>query len=162
MLQVAFYFSSLKLNICINFACQKVKWSLTTSVTEVKIFPHLTSIPNDEFIKQKFLINCQVFISIRYILNTFLSSDTKRHEPTILYGRTPHELPPLAIGHVITSQQSIFASMTGPEGGLTTINPSQKHLSTSDPDVDYIDIAEVIPITLEKRVKCPGLYTIFH
>lgn len=47
--------------------------------------------------------------------------------------------------------------MTGPEGGLTTINPSKKHLSTSDPDVDYIDITEVIPSSPEKKVKCPGL-----
>ena len=63
----------------------------------------------------------------------------------------------MAVGYVATSQQSIFASMTGPEGGLTTINPSKKHLSTSDPDVDYIDITEVIPSSPEKKVKCPGL-----
>lgn len=89
--------------------------------------------------------------------NLFFRNDTKRHEPTILYGRTPHELPPLAIGNVNTSQQSIFASMTGPDDGLTAVNPNQKHLSTSDPDVDYIDISEVIPTSLEKKVKCSGL-----
>lgn len=90
------------------------------------------------------------------------STDTKRHEPTILYGRTPHELPPLAIGHVVTSHQSIFASMTGPEGGLTTINPNQKHLTTSDPDVDYIDISEVIPTSLEQKDKNSGKYILFN
>lgn len=84
-------------------------------------------------------------------------NDVKRHEPTILYGRTPQELPPLAVGQIVTGQQSVFASLTGPGGGLTTVNPSQKHLSTSDPDVDYIDIIDVIPIHSENQAKLPGL-----
>jgi hypothetical protein len=37
-----------------------------------------------------------------------------------------------------------FAAVTGPDGGLTTVNRHQRHLSTSDPDVDYIDIQQHI------------------
>lgn len=32
--------------------------------------------------------------------------------------------------------------MTGPNGGLTTVNQRQRHLSISDPDVHFIDIIE--------------------
>jgi hypothetical protein len=39
---------------------------------------------------------------------------------------------------------SQFAAVTGPDGGLTTVNRRQRHLSTSDPDVDYIDIQQHI------------------
>ena len=86
----------------------------------------------------------------------FFRHEIKRHEPTILYGRTPQELPPLAIGNIVTGPHSVFASLTGPGGGLTTVNPSQKHLSTSDPDVDYIDILDVIPGQIENQTKAPG------
>lgn len=63
----------------------------------------------------------------------------------------------MAIGNIVTGQQSVFASLTGPGGGLTTVNPSQKHLSTSDPDVDYIDIMDAIPGQVENQGKAPGL-----
>lgn len=37
---------------------------------------------------------------------------------------------------------AVFAAVTGPGEGLTAVNQHQRHLSTNDPDVDYIDILE--------------------
>ncbi|KAL0277126.1 UNVERIFIED_CONTAM: hypothetical protein PYX00_004513 [Menopon gallinae] len=99
--------------------------------------------------------NCSGRNSGSFIQRYLSGNDIKRHEPTILYGRTPQELPPLAIGHVVTGANSVFASLTGPGSGLTSVNPCQKHLSTSDPDVDYIDIMEVIPTSAEGQQRVP-------
>lgn len=66
--------------------------------------------------------------------------DVKQTEPVILHGRNPHELPRKNIGTIILGNQ--FAAVTGPDGGLTTVNRRQRHLSTNDPDVDYIDIQQ--------------------
>lgn len=66
----------------------------------------------------------------------------RQTEPVILHGRNPHELPRKNIGTIILGSQ--FAAVTGPDGGLTTVNRRQRHLSTSDPDVDYIDIQQHI------------------
>jgi hypothetical protein len=65
--------------------------------------------------------------------------DEGRVEPRIIHGRTPKELPPRAIGPVT---QPVVAAMTGPNGGLTTVNQKQRHLSISDPDVHFIDNAD--------------------
>jgi hypothetical protein len=64
----------------------------------------------------------------------------RQTEPVILHGQNPHELPRKNIGTIIVDNQ--FAALTGPDGGLTTVNRHQRHLSTSDPDVDYIDIQQ--------------------
>ena len=64
----------------------------------------------------------------------------RQTEPVILHGRNPHELPRKSIGHIILDGE--FAAATGPDGGLTTVNRRQRHLSTSDPDVDYIDFQQ--------------------
>ncbi|XP_069694651.1 PP2C-like domain-containing protein CG9801 isoform X3 [Periplaneta americana] len=66
--------------------------------------------------------------------------DVRQTEPVILHGRNPHELPRKNIGTIILDNE--FAAVTGPDGGLTTVNRRQRHLSTSDPDVDYIDIQQ--------------------
>lgn len=65
--------------------------------------------------------------------------EVKRDEPKIVHGRTAHELPPRTIGVV---SKPIITAMTGPNGGLTTVNQRQRHLSISDPDVHFIDIIE--------------------
>lgn len=62
--------------------------------------------------------------------------------PTILHGRNPHELPPKALGEPEAGPESIIAALTGPDGGLTTVNRKQRHITTSDPDVDFIDILD--------------------
>jgi len=64
----------------------------------------------------------------------------RQTEPVILHGQNPHELQRKTIGTIILDNQ--FAAVTGPDGGLTTVNRRQRHLSISDPDVDYIDIQQ--------------------
>ena len=59
-----------------------------------------------------------------------------RNEPKIIHGRTPQQLPPKAIGSVSIN---IISAMTGPNGGLTTVNKKRRHLSISDPDVRFAD-----------------------
>jgi len=66
--------------------------------------------------------------------------DVRQTEPVILHGQNPHELPRKNVGTIILENQ--FAAVTGPDGGLTTVNRRQRHLSISDPDVDYIDIQQ--------------------
>lgn len=65
--------------------------------------------------------------------------EVKRDEPKIVHGRTAHELPPRTIGVL---SKPVITAMTGPNGGLTTVNQRQRHLSISDPDVHFIDIIE--------------------
>ncbi|XP_063987050.1 PP2C-like domain-containing protein CG9801 isoform X3 [Diachasmimorpha longicaudata] len=67
--------------------------------------------------------------------------DQKTEGPVILHGRNPEELPSKALGK-LDSDEDVFAALTGPDRGLTTVNLRQRHLSISDPDVDYIDILE--------------------
>ncbi|XP_063229906.1 PP2C-like domain-containing protein CG9801 [Bacillus rossius redtenbacheri] len=68
--------------------------------------------------------------------------DVRQNEPVILHSRSPQELPRKALGSLAPDAQAVWAAVTGPDGGLTTVNRRQRHLSTSDPDVDYIDILE--------------------
>ncbi|XP_015123234.1 PP2C-like domain-containing protein CG9801 [Diachasma alloeum] len=67
--------------------------------------------------------------------------DQKTEGPVILHGRTPEELPSKPLGK-LDNDEEVFAAVTGPDRGLTTVNLRQRHLSISDPDVDYIDILE--------------------
>ena len=66
----------------------------------------------------------------------------RRLAPTILHGRNPNELPPKALGEPAGGPDAVVAALTGPDGGLTTVNRKQRHITTSDPDVDFIDILE--------------------
>ncbi|XP_044018404.1 PP2C-like domain-containing protein CG9801 isoform X2 [Aphidius gifuensis] len=67
--------------------------------------------------------------------------ESKCEGPIILHGRNPEELPSKVIDK-LDENEEIFAALTGPDRGLTSVNLKQKHLSISDPDVDYIDILE--------------------
>lgn len=62
--------------------------------------------------------------------------EQSRDEPKILHGRTYQELPPRSLGVL---SKAVLVAMTGPNGGLTTVNHRQRHLSISDPDVHFID-----------------------
>lgn len=59
----------------------------------------------------------------------------------ILHGRNPEELPVKQIGNFHHNEE-VFAAMTGPDNGLTTVNVQERHLSASDSDIDYIDILD--------------------
>lgn len=56
-------------------------------------------------------------------------------------GRKPDQLPSISLDP-FQNVDAIIAAFTGPEHGLTSVNVKQKHLSISDPDVDYIDIID--------------------
>lgn len=67
--------------------------------------------------------------------------EKKQEGPPIIHGRSPEELPTKPLGDYDKNEKE-FAAITGPDRGLTTVNLKQKHLSISDPDVDYIDILD--------------------
>ncbi|XP_033213281.1 PP2C-like domain-containing protein CG9801 isoform X2 [Belonocnema kinseyi] len=67
--------------------------------------------------------------------------ETKQEGPVIIHGRSPEELPAKPLGDYDKDEKE-FAAITGPDRGLTTVNLKQRHLSISDPDVDYIDILD--------------------
>lgn len=66
----------------------------------------------------------------------FFSRETNREEPKIVHGRTAYDLPPRSLGII---SKPVVTAMTGPNGGLTTVNQRERHLSISDPDVRFID-----------------------
>lgn len=70
------------------------------------------------------------------LLSISYSKEIHRNEPDILHGRSPQELPRRSIGNLY---HNVLCAMTGPDGGLTTVNKQEKHLSTSDPDIHFID-----------------------
>ncbi|XP_014245938.1 PP2C-like domain-containing protein CG9801 [Cimex lectularius] len=65
--------------------------------------------------------------------------ETGRDEPKIIHGQTPQQLPPKAIG---SFSKPVISALTGPNGGLTTVNRKRRHLSISDPDVRFIDTTD--------------------
>lgn len=96
-----------------------------------------------------------------FIQRYLSGQDVRRMAPTILHGRNPHELPPKALGEPASGPDSIVAALTGPDGGLTSVNRKQRHITTSDPDVDFIDIldhpdGEKPPVASSECVFSPG------
>ncbi|XP_034255002.1 PP2C-like domain-containing protein CG9801 [Thrips palmi] len=96
-----------------------------------------------------------------FIQRYLSGQDVRRMAPTILHGRNPHELPPKALGEPDGGPESIVAALTGPDGGLTTVNRKQRHITTSDPDVDFIDILDQgendkPPVASSECVFSPG------
>ncbi|XP_043271457.1 PP2C-like domain-containing protein CG9801 isoform X2 [Venturia canescens] len=97
----------------------------------------------------------QVDIPGGCFVTRYLNGQEQKSEgPVILHGRNPEELPCKPLGIVSDEEEDVIAALTGPDRGLTTVNLKQRHLSISDPDVDYIDIldqsdqnATVIPST---------------
>lgn len=77
-----------------------------------------------------------MFKNITQFTNLRYSKERHRNEPNILHGRTPQELPPRTIGNLI---YPVLCAITGPDGGLTTVNKQEKHVSVSDPDIHFID-----------------------
>lgn len=65
--------------------------------------------------------------------------EISKDEPKIVYGKTAYQLPKLPLGII---SKRVVTAMTGPNGGLTTVNKKQRHLSISDPDVHFIDIVD--------------------
>lgn len=68
------------------------------------------------------------------------SHDIQKYEPVILHGRTPQEVPSQQLGSI--KNYEVLSSLTGPHGGLASVNQTEKHLSASDPEINFIDNLE--------------------
>jgi len=63
--------------------------------------------------------------------------ESRLKQPDILFGRTGQELPCLRLCQL---QSETIAAHTGPTGGLLSVNRGQKnHVTSTDPDVSFID-----------------------
>ncbi|XP_076257159.1 PP2C-like domain-containing protein CG9801 isoform X4 [Rhynchophorus ferrugineus] len=62
--------------------------------------------------------------------------------PPIIYGKNPTDLPNYEVGNYQTGTESIIGCYSGPNGGLTTVSRTEKHLSVPDDDIDFIDTPE--------------------
>ncbi|VVC33422.1 Hypothetical protein CINCED_3A025192 [Cinara cedri] len=78
--------------------------------------------------------------SNRFIKKYLSGHEIQKYEPVILHGRTPQEVPPQQLG--IIQNYEVVSSLTGPHGGLVSVNQTEKHLSASDPEINFIDNLE--------------------
>lgn len=65
-----------------------------------------------------------------------------KENPPVIYGKNPTDLPNYDIGEYNIGPNSIIGCYSGPNGGLTTVKRTEKHLSLSDVDIDFIDTNE--------------------
>lgn len=49
-------------------------------------------------------------------------------------------MPPQQLGPIKNCE--VISSLTGPHGGLVSVNQTEKHLSASDPEINFIDNLE--------------------
>lgn len=63
-----------------------------------------------------------------------------KEAPIILFGKDLKDLPCYELGYYSIGPETVLNACTGPDGGLTSVNKSQKHLSIADPEIDFIDI----------------------
>lgn len=49
-------------------------------------------------------------------------------------------MPPQHLGSI--KSYEVVSSLTGPHGGLISVNQTEKHLSASDPEINFIDNLE--------------------
>ncbi|XP_050305390.1 PP2C-like domain-containing protein CG9801 isoform X2 [Anthonomus grandis grandis] len=64
---------------------------------------------------------------------------TLREGPPIVYGKNPTDLPSYELGRYKSGASSVIGCYSGPNGGLTTVKRTEKHLSVLDDDIDFID-----------------------
>lgn len=67
---------------------------------------------------------------------------TLKEGPPIIYGKNPTDLPNYEIGEYDIGPDSIIGCYSGPNGGLTTVRRTEKHLSILDNEIDFIDTYE--------------------
>lgn len=59
--------------------------------------------------------------------------------PPVISGKIPTDLPNYNVTTYSTGAESITGCYTGPNGGLATVKRTEKHLSITDADIDFID-----------------------
>ncbi|XP_022167696.1 PP2C-like domain-containing protein CG9801 [Myzus persicae] len=89
--------------------------------------------------------------SNRFIKKYLTGREVQKYEPIILHGRTPQEVPPQQLGAI--KSYEVVSSLTGPHGGLIAVNQTEKHLSASDPEINFIDNLEDDSHNGEKKVS---------
>ncbi|XP_060877672.1 PP2C-like domain-containing protein CG9801 [Metopolophium dirhodum] len=89
--------------------------------------------------------------SNRFIKKYLTGHEVQKYEPIILHGRTPQEVPPQQLGGI--KSYEVVSSLTGPHGGLISVNQTEKHLSASDPEINFIDNLEDDSHNGEKKVS---------
>ncbi|ENN77605.1 hypothetical protein YQE_05900, partial [Dendroctonus ponderosae] len=62
--------------------------------------------------------------------------------PPIIYGKTPTDLPNYELAKYESGTNTVVGCYSGPNGGLTTVKRTEKHLSVPDDDIDFIDNPE--------------------
>ncbi|XP_031331549.1 PP2C-like domain-containing protein CG9801 isoform X2 [Photinus pyralis] len=62
----------------------------------------------------------------------------------ILYGKNPTDLPNYDLGLYDVGPTTIVGCYSGPNGGLTTVKRTEKHLSVPDTDIDFIDTQDEV------------------
>ncbi|XP_049824634.1 PP2C-like domain-containing protein CG9801 isoform X2 [Aethina tumida] len=67
---------------------------------------------------------------------------TLKEGPEIIYGKNPTDLPNYELGKYESGADSIIGCYSGPNGGLTTVKRTEKHLSVLDADIDFIDTTD--------------------
>lgn len=81
-------------------------------------------------------------------IQKYLDGDPHRSGPPILCGKTGNDLPVYTV--VDQLDPEVFATFTGPDGGLTSISKLEDKLNASmqeaddSEDFDYIDVEDVV------------------
>ncbi|XP_050421967.1 PP2C-like domain-containing protein CG9801 isoform X2 [Adelges cooleyi] len=75
--------------------------------------------------------------SNRFIKKYLNGNEINKNAPVILHGRTPQEVPPQPLGQI--SSYDVISSLTGPHGGLMSVNQTEKQISASDSEINFID-----------------------
>ncbi|KRT80503.1 hypothetical protein AMK59_7283 [Oryctes borbonicus] len=73
--------------------------------------------------------------------------------PPVISGKVLTDLPNYDLATYHTGSESIVGCYTGPNGGLTTVKRSEKHLSIADPDIDFIDTQQEESASYEIKTK---------
>jgi len=81
-----------------------------------------------------------MWISHLNVFSNNFSHGIQKYEPVILHGRTAQEVPSQQLGPI--KNYDVVSSLTGPHGGLVSVNQTEKHLSANDPEINFIDNLE--------------------
>ncbi|CAG9818696.1 unnamed protein product [Phaedon cochleariae] len=81
---------------------------------------------------------------------------TLQEGPPIIYGKNPTDLPNYSLANYDTGPNTVIGCYSGPNGGLTTVKRTEKHLSVVDADIDYIDTHEEEIVSTKLPKKSPN------
>ncbi|XP_074040275.1 PP2C-like domain-containing protein CG9801 isoform X2 [Leptinotarsa decemlineata] len=91
-----------------------------------------------------------------FVTKYLLGQITLRDGPPIIYGKNPTDLPNYDLDHYESGSNTVIGCYSGPNGGLTTVKRTEKHLSMLDADIDYIDTHDDEPVSTNLPKKSPN------